>query len=302
MKKKIEFPTYDGLYALSGTVYLPEGFTGPVPAIIVSGGMADSAERLEPTAEAFARQGFGVLLYEHRNHGPSGGEPRLEVDPVAQGRDMKMAITFAQTVKDFDPNRIGLWGSSFGGGNALDVAAYDKRIKAVVSQVPWISGYEIVIRTGGQPLMEAFQQIIEGEWRKVLAGEASPTVALGRTKDDPSTEFSLFRDDEAMNYFNNGPMGNPASWVNGITLRSLAYLLEYDISAHAKRISPTPLMMILASNDATMHVEPAFQFYQSALEPKELVTIACRHYEVYLPEGKFIQATEAAVRWFKTHL
>ena len=35
-----------------------------------------------------------------------------------------------------DANRIGLWGSSFGGGHVLYVAGHDPRIKAVVSQVP----------------------------------------------------------------------------------------------------------------------------------------------------------------------
>ncbi|WP_128913097.1 alpha/beta hydrolase [Granulicella sibirica] len=302
MKKTIEFPTFDGLYILRGTAYLPDGATGPVPAIIASSGLGDSAERLEPVAEAFAQQGFGVLTYDHRNCGISDGMPRLEIDPIAQARDMKMAITFAQSFEHFESKRLGLWGTSFSGSHVLAVAAYDKRIKAVVSQVPWISGVEVVLRTGGLPLMEAFQQVIDSEWSKVLAGEPSPTVVLGRTKDDPSTEFSLFRDDDAMNYFANGPMGTPASWVNGLTLRSLAYFLDHDILAHAKRISPTPLMMILASEDKTMPVEPAYDFFQAALEPKEVVAIPGGHYDIYMPDRTFTQATEAAVRWFKSHL
>src|SRR5262249_26505679 len=39
-----------------------------------------------------------------------------------------------------DPDRIGIWGSSFAGGNVIVVAALDSRVKAIVGQVPAISG------------------------------------------------------------------------------------------------------------------------------------------------------------------
>lgn len=69
MKTSIEFPTYDGLYTLRGSAYFPETESSKVPMIIMSAGLGDSAQRLEPSAEAFAKAGFGVLLYEHRKHG-----------------------------------------------------------------------------------------------------------------------------------------------------------------------------------------------------------------------------------------
>ena len=301
-KTEIAFPTYDGLYTLRGSVYLPDAPDKSAPVIIMSAGLADSAKRLEPSAEAFVKDGFGVLLYEHRNTGISDGEPRLEIDPVAQSRDMRMAITFAQSFEGFDAERIGLWGASFSGAHVLDVSAYDKRVKAVVSLIPWISGFDVVVRAGGLPALEAFQKMIIGEWQKVLAGDSPTLVTLGRGTKDPSQEFSLFRDDAAMNYFENGPVGKPDTWRNQFTLRSLAYLVDYDLRAHAKRISPTPLMMILALEDKTMPAEPAFEFFQNALEPKELVTVPGGHYDIYMPNGTFRESHEAASRWFKNHL
>jgi cephalosporin-C deacetylase-like acetyl esterase len=35
-----------------------------------------------------------------------------------------------------DPERIGIWGTSFAGGHVLVVAATDRRVRAIVSQVP----------------------------------------------------------------------------------------------------------------------------------------------------------------------
>ena len=119
--EQIEFPTHDGRFTLRGSVHRPSGVGASVPAVVMSGGFADSVERMVPTAEAFARAGLRVLVYEHRNTGISDGEPRLEIDPIAQVRDMGMAVTFAQTVAGFDANRISLFGTSFSGGHVLAV-------------------------------------------------------------------------------------------------------------------------------------------------------------------------------------
>src|SRR4029453_15306284 len=89
-----------------------------------------------------AGAGLNVLLYDHRNFGASDGTPRQEVDPVAQYRGYRHAISYAITRPEVDPERVGVWGTSFSGGLVLTVAAVDRRVKAVVSQVPFIDGYD----------------------------------------------------------------------------------------------------------------------------------------------------------------
>ena len=49
--------------------------------------------------------------------------------------DLQDAITYVQTLEEIDENKVGIWGSSFAGGLVLQVAATDKRVKAVISQV-----------------------------------------------------------------------------------------------------------------------------------------------------------------------
>ena len=80
-------------------------------------------------------------MFDNRCFGASDGEPRQEIDPWAQVRDYRHAITYLHTVPEVDPERIGVWGSSYSGGHVLVVAAIDRRVKAVVSQVPLISGH-----------------------------------------------------------------------------------------------------------------------------------------------------------------
>ena len=59
---------------------------------------------------------------------------------------MRAAITYAQSRKEVQSDAIGLWGTSFSGGNVLAVAALDKRVQCVVSQVPFVSGHHESLR------------------------------------------------------------------------------------------------------------------------------------------------------------
>lgn len=302
MRTDVEFPTYDGRYVLRGWAFEPDGAADAGPAVVLSGGYGDSAERLVPTAQALVEQGVGVLLYEHRNTGISGGEPRLEIDPVAQMRDMRMAVTFAQSYAGFDADRIGLFGTSFSGGHVLAVAADDRRVRAVVSVNPWISGFDVVLRAGGLPALAGFGALVEQEWRTVLAGGPPALAALGRRTDDPSSDFALFRDDAAMDYYEHGPVGVPDSWRNQFTVRSLAYALDHDVRGYAERVSPTPLLMVISRADHTMPADVSLAFHRAALEPKALALVDGGHYDTYDPKRTLPDVVEAAAPWFRTHL
>jgi cephalosporin-C deacetylase-like acetyl esterase len=77
-------------------------------------------------------------VYDQRGFGDSDqkeGEPRQEIIPRLQQSDISDAITFAQSLSEVDPTRIGIWGSSYSGGHVLFAGAVDRRVKAVLSQV-----------------------------------------------------------------------------------------------------------------------------------------------------------------------
>src|SRR5262247_2595289 len=141
MRKDIEFKTEDGI-KLRGWHYLPEKRTGKVPTIVMAHGFSAVKEMyLDRFADAFAAAGLGAVVFDNRNFGASDGQPRQEIDPWAQVRDYRHAITWTRTQGEINPDRIGVWGSSYSGGHALVVGAIDRRVKCVVSQVPLISGH-----------------------------------------------------------------------------------------------------------------------------------------------------------------
>ena len=119
MRKDIEFKTEDGI-KLRGWHYLPEKQTGKVPTIVMAHGFSAVKEMyLDRFADAFAAAGLGALVFDNRNFGASDGEPRQEIDPWQQVSDYRDAITFAETLPETDPARIGIWGSSYSGGHVM---------------------------------------------------------------------------------------------------------------------------------------------------------------------------------------
>src|SRR5215211_3699370 len=139
MRHDVEFDA-EGV-TLRGWLYVPDGATGLSPAIVMAHGFSAVKEMyLDAFAEVFAQAGMAALVFDNRNFGASDGEPRQEIDPWVQVRDYRHAITYARTRDEVDGARIGIWGSSYSGGHVLVVAAIDRRVKCVVSQVPAISG------------------------------------------------------------------------------------------------------------------------------------------------------------------
>ncbi len=90
---------------------------------------------LDPVARAFAAR-LVVLVHDHRNLGASTGEPRGDINPWTQIADWRRAISYLESLHEVDGERIGLWGTSFAGGHAIILGATDRRLKAVVAQVP----------------------------------------------------------------------------------------------------------------------------------------------------------------------
>ncbi|WP_051574143.1 alpha/beta hydrolase [Mycobacterium sp. URHB0044] len=300
VKVDIEFRADSGV-TLRGWVKTPDS-EGPHPTIVMSPGFTSSITRLETVADAFVARGFGVLLYDQRTCASSDGEPRQDIDPVAQDRDMQMALSFVERHPALDSDRIGLWGSSFSGASVLVVAAMDRRVKAVVSQVPFISGYEQFVLGSGHGGLAAINHSVNLDRQGRLNGEEPGRVPLVRMPTDPADHPVLFEDRADYEYLVGGPQGPADGWINSVTVRSTGRTLAYDVRPFMRRISPTPLLMVVASDDQTTPPSLALEAYEAALEPKELVMISGGHYAVYWPHLSRDRVTAAAARWFETHL
>jgi fermentation-respiration switch protein FrsA (DUF1100 family) len=89
-------------------------------------------------------------------------------------------------------------------------------------------------------------------------------------------------------------------WRNEVTLRSTRWARMYAPGDFIERVSPTPLLMVVADHDHVAVTDLALKAFERALEPKHLVMIKGGHFDPYVREFK--AASEAAVGWFKAHL
>lgn len=112
------------------------------PVILMAHGFgAEKDWGLKPFAERFVKAGFAVLRFDYRGFGKSGGQPRRVVDGQAHVQDWLSAIDATARRTDVDGSRLGIWGTSFSGGQVLVAASQrPQAVKAVSAQVPFVSG------------------------------------------------------------------------------------------------------------------------------------------------------------------
>lgn len=91
----------------------------------------------------FYGQGFNVLLYDSRHHGESGG--RYCTYGFFEKHDVSTAIDYLQQRSDLDLGKVGLFGTSMGAAVAIQAAAIDMRIGAVVSEASFTTLRSIAV-------------------------------------------------------------------------------------------------------------------------------------------------------------
>lgn len=294
-RRDVEFEV-EGGDRLRGWLFQSDVEAGPHPAISMAHGFAGVKEHgLERFARAFAKAGFVVLLHDHRNFGSSDGGLRHDIDPWRQIADWRRAISFLESLPAVDPGRIGVWGTSYAGGHVLVLGATDRRIRTVVSQVPTISGYEQGLRRVPPDAIAALERLFDEDERAQFRAE--PPRRQQVVSDHPSVPASYRGKDAISFYLQPTP---PGAWTNEVTVRSGRLSRMYEPGAWISRISPTPLLMIVALADHITLTDLELRAYEQALEPKKLVTIEGGHFDAYL--GQFATASGAAVSWFRQHL
>lgn len=280
--------------------YVPQGFkTGEKhPAIVMAPGWSSVKEMyLDKFANNFAEAGFVVLVFDYRYFGASEGEPRGQIFYFEQQQDYRNAITWLSLQNEVDPKRIGIWGTSYSGGHVLHLGAFDKRVKTVVAQVPVINNWEAHYRNMTPEVLDRraawYARNRADEYTKGVVNYF-PVVA-------PEGQNSTMPQKGAYDWFTQNAKLYAPNWRNQVTIESLEINKEFAPATNIQLISPTPLLMIIASDDIVCRTELQIQAFNRAGEPKKLVITEGGHFNAYQGSA-FDEAVSAAVEWFKQYL
>lgn len=294
-RKSIEFVS-QGLM-IRGWLYLPDNVVDTVPAVVMAHGFSAVKEQyLDRYADVFVESGLAVIVFDNPNFGESEGLIRQEVDPVLQRRAYRDAITYAQTLREIDSEKIGIWGSSYSGGHVIQLGAIDRRVKCVVSQVPIISGYQSSLRQIKAGRMAMLEERFTADRLARFRGE--PPAMIQAVEEIPKKAAAMVGK-PARDFFL-GTREFAPNWINEVTLRSAEMSRENEPGSYISRISPTPLLMIVAKDDDVTAADLSLEAYNRALEPKKLLLLPGDHFMPYL---KYFEESSAAARdWFIAHL
>ncbi len=131
--QKVSFNNRYGI-ALAADLYQPKNNQGKLAAIVVGGPFGAIKEQSSGLyAQMMAERGFVTLAFDPSFTGESGGTPRHVASPDINTEDFSAAVDYIGLLSNVDRGRIGIIGICGWGGMALNAAAIDKRIKAVVA-------------------------------------------------------------------------------------------------------------------------------------------------------------------------
>jgi cephalosporin-C deacetylase-like acetyl esterase len=165
-RQDVSFKTADQT-TLRGWLYKPSTpISGSLPCLVMTHGFSGVKENSLPGIAEYFTESLVIacLVYDHRGFGDSNNQPtqpRQEILPAYQVSDYSDAVTYLQMRSDINSNKIGIWGSSYSGGHVLCVGAIDRRVSAVISQVPLVDGWETfhrLIRPDFVPLVNELIQ------------------------------------------------------------------------------------------------------------------------------------------------
>jgi len=292
MKKAVTF--FSEGARLVGDVYYPESVRpGERRAgIVLCHGYTGVKDLYLPdNARVLNEAGYVTLVFDYKGWGESQG-PRSRLAPYSRVADVQAALTFLGTLPEVDPDRLGLYGTSYGGATVVWVGAVDQRVKCVVSVVGIGNGARWM-RSVRRP----------DEWHDLLERANRDRIkrALEGESETVAREEILLPDRQSAELAAAARRDNPYA-VKAIPLEYVDQTLEFNPEWVVDRIAPRPVLFITTDDDRLVPPEESRALYERAGEPKRLVVLrGFGHYQVYA-EPAFSQVMAATLAWYQQHL
>ncbi|GAA2408662.1 CocE/NonD family hydrolase [Streptomyces pulveraceus] len=219
----------------------------------------------------WALGGYVVLAYSQRGLADSTGE--IQVAGPQDVADATEVLDWLVAQDGVDPDRIGLFGSSYGAGTSLLAAANDQRIKAVAGTSAWGDLFASLYENGTRHL-KAFEALVQlfgedrcsQEFRDVIGKIRDNTI------DDEVREFAHAR--------------SPRHCLN------------------AYNDAGTPILLTTAWHETIFSVPAVIDFFSHLTGPKSLLVQVGDHGNGELSglAGLLSKPTEMSYRWMDHHL
>ncbi len=276
-REKVTFKNRYGI-TLTGDLYLPKNRgEEKLSALAVSGPYGAVKEQASGLyANQMAQRGFAVVAFDPSYTGESSGEPRNVASPEIFTEDFSAAVDYLGIQPFIDREKIGIIGICGFGGFALNVAAIDKRIKAVATSTMYdmsrVTSKGYFDSMTPEQRSQMLEQLSQQRWADAEKGEpAYGSVALPKPEQLTGQEPEFVQG--YVNYYRTERGFHPRSInSNGSwTVTTPLPLMNMPIMTYIKEISPRPVLIIAGEKAHSLYFSE--DAYKAANEPKELLVI-----------------------------
>ena len=202
-------------FGMAGYLRVPRA-PRPAPLLILVCGADSAKEEMHFFSDGLLRRGVATLAFDGPGIGETWESAPLSVDVGETGRAL---FDFLGRDERIDRERIGLFGASFGGNQALRIAAGDDRVAAVIAlSAPYdLSGYgeyvlpvihdlvKFLLRTDSEDEVRRWADAISA--RGLVGAIEAPLLAIGGGEDllipgdDTKRIFEEARGEKKMIFF-----------------------------------------------------------------------------------------------------
>ncbi len=263
---------------IAADLFMPDNMDSGTryPAVVICQGF--TGIRRMPTIEglgaALTAAGYVALIFDYRGWGDSGGE-RGRLAPLEQIDDTRNSLTYLEAQSFVDPNRLGLFGPSYGCLIAPHTAAIDTRVKATFGILGVATGLEAVTNKRTREEMAEWKaKVAEARMRRVLFNEVDRCIR----------SLDVFIDEQSRQWlpltWEHFPL-----WRNPLGFDSIGRVMDHRPLDVVHKIAPRALGLLCATGDTTANPASLRELYDAAREPKRWIEIeGIGHYDLYQGE------------------
>lgn len=282
---------------VSAWLFLPEDTPNQVPCIVMAHGLGGTKDMgLAEYAARFQAAGMAVLAFDYRHTGASGGEPRQLIWIPSQLEDYSAAVEYARGLKEIDPSRVAVWGTSLSGGHAIVTAAEDGRIACVSVQCPFLDGMEMneaaMKEYGIGHLFRMVGHAQRDMVRSWLGLSPHKIPIVGR----PGS-VALMADAGAWEAFNEMA---PDDYVNEACARIAIRMDKYRPISKIEKVR-CPVLIQAADYDTMLPASVIDKAAAGLVELAEIIHYPVGHFDIYAVEN-FQKAVSDQLAFFQKHL
>jgi fermentation-respiration switch protein FrsA (DUF1100 family) len=282
---------------LRAWLYHPEDLFAPVPCIIMGNGFGGTKDMgLESYALRYQEAGFAVLIFDYRHLGESDGDPRQLIWIPLQLEDWLAAINYARSLKEIDPARIALWGTSMSGGHVIVTAAKDNKIACIVAQCPGLDGHasgEMFLKRVG--IRYALRLLMHGQrdyFRSWFGLSPHKIPIVGK----PGSIACITSSDAYGSYAKLASK----TFINEVCARIMLRGDKYRPVKHAHKVR-CPVLLQICDHDSITPRSAAEETEKQLGKHAEAIYYPIGHFDIYTG-GNFERSVSDQLDFFKKYL